>query len=79
MNLDKEEEGIYPLQLIREPIAPASLQPYPLKCAAAAQDKNLERMATVMMRTTYPQVIPLLSRLRFVFNPDRVKYCVRQM
>lgn len=44
-------ESAYPLQLISDPIAPASLHLNPLREAAMLQEKNLDVNATTQIRT----------------------------
>ena len=59
---------------MRVPMAADSRRLNPVSFAATEQPKNLETKATTQMRTTYPQVMPVLSVPRLVFNPDKAKY-----
>lgn len=68
------EKVSYPLQLMRDPMAPDSRQLKPVPKAAAPHAKNLAEKATTQMRMVYPQVIPLSSKPRLVLSPERVKY-----
>lgn len=64
----------YPLQLIKDPMAPASRHLNPNANAAPAHARNLDEKATRQIRIVYPQAIPVLRRPRFVLRPERVKY-----
>ena len=68
------KEGTHPLQLIKDPIAPDSLQLKPLTKATAPHDKNFEANATRQMRMVYPHVTPLSKSPRLVLSPESVKY-----
>jgi len=68
------EGETHPLQLINEPMAPDSRQLKPLRYAAPPQATNFEVKATRQIMTIYAQDKPVLSKPRFVLNPDRTKY-----
>ena len=69
----------HPLQAIREPIAPDSLQLNPKTIAEPAQGANLATKATTQMRIVHPHDFPSSKRPRLVLKPDRVKYCKVQV
>jgi hypothetical protein len=60
---------------MRAPTAADSRVVKPVSLAAAAQAMNLEKNANAQIRMTYPQIVPVLSRPKFVLRPDRTKYC----
>ena len=65
----------YPLQLIRAPMAPDSRQLKPVQNAIPPHATNFDVKATTQMMTIYAQDKPVLSKPRFVLNPDKTKYC----
>ena len=71
------EWEIYPLQLIRAPMAPDSRKLKPQNLAVMAQGRNLAQKETTHSKMVYPQVMPLFKRPKFVLRPERVKYCKR--
>ena len=56
-------------------MAPDSRQPYPLQSAAPPQATNFDVKATRQIMTIYAQHMPVLSKPRFVLNPEETKYC----
>jgi hypothetical protein len=67
--------SMYPLQLIREPMALDSRQlNFARYLAASVHPPNLPVKARVQIATVYAQVMPSSNNCRLVFRPDRVKY-----
>jgi hypothetical protein len=65
----------YPLQVIKEPIAPDSRQLKPVAAAAAEQPQNFERNEVTQRATVYPQADGLFNDAKSVLKPDSTKYC----
>lgn len=62
--------SINPFELIRKPTAADSLDVNPVNRAAKKAPKNLPQNAQTMTQIAHAQIMPVLSNVRFVRNPE---------
>ena len=69
----------YPLQVIKEPIAPASRQLKPMVAAAAEHPQNFERKEVTQRTKVYTHADGVFNDARSVFKPESMKYCYEKV